>query len=286
MFRLALVIVAAITLGPLAAFAADAPPAPLQIGHPIIPTTAQEHIQEGFVQVELAISETGAVTAAKIVESYPKGLYDDAVLKVAPEWKFTPAQKNGAAVATPSFDFNFIFYTDLYENGRNDSIRGGTVRGVSPANYHRFLDVLKQIDKGDLDGAGQNMEELRKRHDDGSMSVTDAARYFAFLTRYQRLRGQYADAILTSRKALMLGQFLDNGKVVDGLHLERLISYASSGQPDAAVDYYDSMKGIVEIDVPTPLVQYVEQARKAGAGKGVKFRIVHYGDLKKNCRTC
>lgn len=64
-------------------------PGPLQA--PDYPRDAEKRQIEGYVKVRLLISRTGWVEEHEIVESEPAGVFDSALEKVIPQWKYTPA---------------------------------------------------------------------------------------------------------------------------------------------------------------------------------------------------
>ncbi|WP_134980147.1 energy transducer TonB, partial [Xanthomonas axonopodis] len=54
----------------------------------------------GFVELQIAVSSTGAPEHFAIVRSTPAGVFDQAVLEAARHWRFTPALEEGKAVAS------------------------------------------------------------------------------------------------------------------------------------------------------------------------------------------
>ncbi len=261
------------------------PPQPTSYLRPTIPGIAQETMKEGFVHVEVAVSDTGQVTDARVIESYPIGFFDDTVLSTARSYTFTPATKDGMPVVGTD-DLGFTFFSDLYENDSNKSQRGGVVRGISQSNYRVFAETLEALQSGDLKATGKRLDQLTKRHDAGRMSVTDAARYFTILTHYARLSEHFIAAIVASNKALMLAKFVDNGAVIEAVHIDRMISYSGVGQNDNAVDYYDGWRA--SGGRPTrEFAKQIESLREKGWGKGRPLTVVSYDETQKsNCRTC
>jgi periplasmic protein TonB len=53
---------------------------------------------EGWVQVEFAITPAGSVSGVKVVDSEPKGLFDDAATDAVLRWKYNPRVVDGRAV--------------------------------------------------------------------------------------------------------------------------------------------------------------------------------------------
>ncbi|MBL4661811.1 MAG: energy transducer TonB [Alcanivoracaceae bacterium] len=64
------------------------------------PARARAKGIEGYVVFSLLIGITGEIEQAKIVESSPTGLFDDAATQSMQAWKFEPAQYQGQAVKT------------------------------------------------------------------------------------------------------------------------------------------------------------------------------------------
>jgi protein TonB len=53
---------------------------------------------EGWVQVQFAITPTGAVRDAVVVASEPGTTFDDAALKAIARWRYNPRVDDGVAV--------------------------------------------------------------------------------------------------------------------------------------------------------------------------------------------
>ena len=66
---------------------------------PEYPPRAQSRGQEGWVQIQFTITETGSVTDAIVVDSSPKGVFDDAAIKAILRWKYNPKVEGAVAVA-------------------------------------------------------------------------------------------------------------------------------------------------------------------------------------------
>lgn len=65
---------------------------------PRAPARAAQRGLRGFVKVSLRIDKTGRVTQASVVESEPGDVFDQAVLDVVRDWRFSPARYRGQAV--------------------------------------------------------------------------------------------------------------------------------------------------------------------------------------------
>ena len=62
------------------------------------PTNAAKNSTKGFVIVNLLIAKDGSVELAKIIESHPKGVFDNTVLNGVRSWRFSPAKYKGKPV--------------------------------------------------------------------------------------------------------------------------------------------------------------------------------------------
>ena len=71
---------------PLVRIAPDYPPRALSRG------------LEGWVQVQFAITATGTVRDAVVVNAEPKSIFDDAALKAIARWRYNPRVDGGVAV--------------------------------------------------------------------------------------------------------------------------------------------------------------------------------------------
>ncbi|MGP1666280.1 MAG: energy transducer TonB [Rhodanobacter sp.] len=77
---------------------ADRDVVPLVRINPDYPQRALSRGLEGWVQVQFTISETGAVINPIVVESSPKGIFDDAALKAIARWRYNPKVEGAVAV--------------------------------------------------------------------------------------------------------------------------------------------------------------------------------------------
>jgi periplasmic protein TonB len=65
---------------------------------PIYPFKARERGVEGVVQVKLLVNMDGTVGDVQILDATPAGIFEDAVQKTVPRWKFKPGRLDGQAV--------------------------------------------------------------------------------------------------------------------------------------------------------------------------------------------
>lgn len=77
-----------------------APAKALKKSEPVYPAEAKNKGITGFVTIKLGISSSGAITDSIIVASEPAGVFDRSALSAVQSWKFSPAVKEGQAVAS------------------------------------------------------------------------------------------------------------------------------------------------------------------------------------------
>jgi len=65
---------------------------------PAYPFRAREQGLEGVVQVKLLVLKDGSVGQVIIQDARPEGVFEEAVRKAVPQWKFTPGKIEGQAV--------------------------------------------------------------------------------------------------------------------------------------------------------------------------------------------
>ena len=78
----------------------DHPPRALLKTEPLYPYKAKRLEIEGYVRVKFLVDKTGAVCRVAVLDSKPKGMFDDSVLTVLPSWKFAPGKILGEPVAS------------------------------------------------------------------------------------------------------------------------------------------------------------------------------------------
>jgi protein TonB len=71
---------------------------PLVRINPDYPPRAASRGIEGWVMVEFAITAAGTVRDAKVIDSSPKGYFEDAALKAIARWRYNPKVQEGVAV--------------------------------------------------------------------------------------------------------------------------------------------------------------------------------------------
>jgi TonB family protein len=62
----------------------------------VFPPAAKEQRVEGYVVVSYDVTAEGTVVNAKVVESAPPGIFDEAALAAVRTWRFQPAVRSGA----------------------------------------------------------------------------------------------------------------------------------------------------------------------------------------------
>ncbi len=76
----------------------DTPPHAAVRTNPVYPYKARQRNIEGFVEVKFLVGADGRISDVEIVDSQPAGLFDAAVLKTVPQWKFRPGVLDGRQV--------------------------------------------------------------------------------------------------------------------------------------------------------------------------------------------
>jgi len=92
-----------LALGIKGAFAigeVDCPPIPIFQIPPVYPMSARIKGMEGWVTVRFIVNEDGRVSNIKVIKSYPKDRFDDAVISCVSKWRFRPATVEGIKVKT------------------------------------------------------------------------------------------------------------------------------------------------------------------------------------------
>jgi len=62
------------------------------------PASAAKNGIEGYVVLNLLIAKDGSIQLSKVLESNPRGVFDNAVLNAIRDWRFTPARYKGGSV--------------------------------------------------------------------------------------------------------------------------------------------------------------------------------------------
>jgi TonB family protein len=71
---------------------------PLKTVQPVYPAKARNHQQEGWVDVEFTVSETGKVQDAAVRAASSPGVFDDAALKAVNQWRYRPLLRDAKPV--------------------------------------------------------------------------------------------------------------------------------------------------------------------------------------------
>jgi protein TonB len=82
----------------LSAGGSDRGVAPLVRVNPEYPRRALERGIEGWVHVRFTITAAGTVKDVVVVDSEPKGVFDEAAVKAVLRWRYNPKVENGVAV--------------------------------------------------------------------------------------------------------------------------------------------------------------------------------------------
>ena len=76
----------------------DRDPLPVVRFDPDYPQRAINGEIEGWAEVQFSVTATGAVRDVVIVDSHPKNVFDDAVIKAVGRWRYNPKVDEGVAV--------------------------------------------------------------------------------------------------------------------------------------------------------------------------------------------
>ena len=76
----------------------DHPPSPIVKMPPVYPYKAKRLEIEGYVKIKFLVDEEGTVSRVSILDSSPKGVFEDSVLQTLPSWKFSPGRILGESV--------------------------------------------------------------------------------------------------------------------------------------------------------------------------------------------
>jgi protein TonB len=76
----------------------DQAPTPLVRVPPLYPYAAREKSIEGLVQVRMLINPDGSVGQIQILDARPPGIFEDAVKRTLPQWRFNAGKIDGRPV--------------------------------------------------------------------------------------------------------------------------------------------------------------------------------------------
>ena len=82
---------------------------PLAIVQPVYPRRAIARNIEGYVIVELTVTETGATRDIRVLEAVPPGMFDKAALAAAARFKYKPRVIDGQPVEVPGVPYKLTF---------------------------------------------------------------------------------------------------------------------------------------------------------------------------------
>ena len=78
----------------------DQPPVAIVNTEPEYPFKARQRDIEGFVTIKFLVGADGSVSRPSVLDSRPQGLFETALLRVVPGWKFRPGMIDGQPVPT------------------------------------------------------------------------------------------------------------------------------------------------------------------------------------------
>jgi len=66
---------------------------------PLYPYAAREKNIQGAVQVRMLVNPDGSVGQVQVLDARPPGIFEDAVKRTVPQWRFNPGKMEGRPVA-------------------------------------------------------------------------------------------------------------------------------------------------------------------------------------------
>jgi len=79
---------------------------------PLYPQSAASRGIEGYVLLEFTVTETGATADPVVIESQPKGVFDQAATKAVLKFKYKPRVENGLPIRVPGVRHVITFKLD------------------------------------------------------------------------------------------------------------------------------------------------------------------------------
>lgn len=76
----------------------DQPPRAVVRTEPVYPYRARQRNISGEVKVKLLVQADGSVGSVEILAARPAGIFEDAVMKAVPQWRFSPGTIDGSNV--------------------------------------------------------------------------------------------------------------------------------------------------------------------------------------------
>lgn len=98
--------------------ASDGDYLPIVKVEPVYPRRAQERGIEGYVLLSFTVTPTGAVSDPVIIESEPKGVFDDAASRAVLRFKYKPRVENGKPIAVSNVQHVLTFAIEKGKKGR------------------------------------------------------------------------------------------------------------------------------------------------------------------------
>lgn len=98
--------------------ASDGDYLPIVKVEPVYPRRAQEQGIEGYVLLSFTVTPTGAVENPQVLESQPKGVFDDAATRAVLRFKYKPRIENGKPISVPNVQHVLSFAIEKGRRGR------------------------------------------------------------------------------------------------------------------------------------------------------------------------
>ena len=97
--------------------ASDGDYLPIVKVEPVYPRRAEERGLEGFVVVSFTVTTTGAVIDPVVIESEPKGVFDEAATRAVLRFKYKPRVENGKPIAVTDVQHVITFNIEKGKKG-------------------------------------------------------------------------------------------------------------------------------------------------------------------------
>lgn len=145
---------------------------------------------EGWVLIDLAVSDEGVVGDARIVDSSGSKAFNDAALDTLQKWRFDPVPRKAKSRVLVSFEFH------------------RTYPQLSRRFLSRYKSAHEAIDNGDLEKAQDLVDKMRH---DSKVNVFELAYTYIAAGRVADARGERTEQLKYFRRAMLNeGRWLEN----------------------------------------------------------------------------
>lgn len=157
---------------------------------PLFPLRELNRGHEGWVLIDLAVSDEGVVGDARIVESSGSKAFDEVALETLQKWRFDPASRKTICRVLVNFEFH------------------RTYPRLSRRFLSRYKSAHEAIDNGDLEKAQDLVDKMRH---DSKLTVFELAYTNIAAGHVAAERGERAEQLKYFRRAMLNeGRWLEN----------------------------------------------------------------------------